>query len=195
MASDLFDEPDAATPLEPEERRGLIPSDITFRRDLNQAEQANIERGQSWAMARRRKLLTESFLTSLHGRMFGDVWRWAGRFRTSERNLGLPHYQIPMAVRELLADADAWVQHESYPPDELAVRLHHRLVAIHPFPNGNGRHARLMADLLVMQLGRERFTWGSAHLVVAGDVRKRYIDALRAADNHDIDPLLTFARS
>ena len=100
-----------------------------------------------------------------------------------------------MALRQLLDDTKAWIEYKSYPPDEIAVRFHHRLVQIHPFPNGNGRHARLMADLLVMRLGGERFSWGSANLQDAGEVRQRYIAALKAADNHDIGPLLAFARS
>jgi Fic-DOC domain mobile mystery protein B len=193
--TDLFEEPDDATPLTPEEKRGLIPAYITFRGELNQAEQENIARGQDWALSRRRDLLTEKFVKDLHGRMLGDVWRWAGEFRTTERNLGIAYYEIPIAVRGLLDDAKAWIEYQSYPPDEIAARFHHRLVQIHPFPNGNGRHSRLMADLLVMQLGRERFTWGSANLQNAGDVRKRYIETLKAADNHDIAPLLAFARS
>ena len=194
--TDLFDEPDDATPLTVEERQGLIPSDITYRRELNRAEQENIARGQAWALSRRRRdLLTEKFVKDLHGHMFGDVWRWAGNFRSSERNIGMPFYEIPMALRQLLADASAWTARESYPPDEIAVRLHHRLVLIHPFPNGHGRHTRLMADLLVMHLGRDRFTWGRANLRDASEVRRRYIDALKAADDHDIGPLLAFARS
>jgi Fic-DOC domain mobile mystery protein B len=191
----VFEEPADATPLTPEEKRGLLPAYITFRRELNQAEQENIARGQDWALSRRRDLLTEKFVKALHGRMLGDVWRWAGKFRTSERNLGIVYYEIPMAVRGLLDDTKTWIEYQSYPPDEIAVRFHHRLVQIHPFPNGNGRHSRLMADLLVMQLGRERFTWGSANLQNAADVRTRYIEALKTADNHDIAPLLAFARS
>jgi Fic-DOC domain mobile mystery protein B len=193
--ADLFEEPDDATPFTPEEKRGLIPAYVTFRRELNQAEQENIARGQDWALSRRRDVLTEKFLKDLHGRMFGDVWRWAGEFRTSARNLGTASYEIPMAVRGLLEDTRAWLDHQSYSPDEIAVRFHHRLVQIHPFPNGNGRHSRLMADLLVMHLGRERFTWGSANLQNAGGVRTRYIEALKTADNHDIAPLLAFVRS
>jgi Fic-DOC domain mobile mystery protein B len=191
----VFEEPADATPLTPEEKRGLLPAYITFRRELNQAEQENIARGQDWALSRRRDLLTEKFVKALHGRMLGDVWRWAGKFRTSERNLGIVYYEIPMAVRGLLDDTKTWIEYQSYPPDEIAVRFHHRLVQIHPFPNGNGRHSRLMADLLVMQLGRERFTWGSANLQNAADVRTRYIEALKTADNHGIAPLLAFARS
>jgi len=195
VVTDLFEEPDDATPLTPDERKGLVPTDITYRRELNKAEQDNITRGQAWALARRRDVMSERFVRDLHRHMLSDVWRWAGRFRTSERNIGIPHYEIPMAVRQLLADAAAWLEHQAYAPDEIAVRVHHRLVQIHPFPNGNGRHSRLMADLLVMQLGRERFTWGRTSLQDAGDVRRRYIAALKAADNHDIAPLVDFARS
>jgi Fic-DOC domain mobile mystery protein B len=195
MVDELFQEPEDATPLTPEERADLIPAHIAYRAEMNAAEQENIARGQDWALARKRDLLNEKFIKDLHARMLGDVWRWAGKFRTTERNLGIHYYEIPMAVRELLADAKTWVEHKTYPPDEIAVRVHHRLVKIHPFPNGNGRHSRLMADLLVMSLGRERFTWGRANLQQAGDVRRQYIEALRAADNHDYAQLLRFARS
>jgi Fic-DOC domain mobile mystery protein B len=193
--TDLFEEPDDATPLTPDERQELIPSDITYRRELNRAEQENIARAQDWALSRRRELLTEKSIKDLHKRMLGEVWRWAGDFRTTERNLGIPYGQIPMALRELLDDVKAWIEYKTYPLDEIAVRLHHRLVHIHPFPNGNGRHARLMADLLIMQFGGERLTWGSANLQDAGEVRKRYIESLKAADSHDLGPLLAFARS
>jgi Fic-DOC domain mobile mystery protein B len=193
--NDLFDEPDDATPLTPEEMRELIPAHIAYRRELNEAEQENIARAQNWALNRRRDLLNEKFIKELHRRMLGDVWRWAGRFRTSERNLGISFHEIPGALRQLLHDAMAWVEYKSYPPDEIAVRFHHRLVKIHPFANGNGRHARLIADLLVMRLKGERFSWGSANLQDAGEVRQRHIAALKAADDHDIGPLLAFARS
>lgn len=192
---DLFDQPDDAKPLTPEEQRELIPAHVAYRSELNEAEQENIARAQDWALKSRRDLLTEKFFTDLHRQMFSDVWRWAGKFRTSERNLGIPFYEIPAALRQLLDDTKAWIEYKSYPPDEIAVRFHHRLVQIHPFPNGNGRHSRLMADLLVMRLGGERFSWGSANLQAAGDVRGRYIGALKSADNHDIGPLLAFARS
>jgi Fic-DOC domain mobile mystery protein B len=194
--SDLFDRPDdAATPLTPAEMRDLLPSHIAYRRELNAAEQENIVRAQEWALSRRRDLLAEKFIKDLHRKMLGDVWRWAGKFRTSERNIGIDYWQIPIALRQLLDDAKAWIDYKTYPPDDIAVRLHHRLVQIHPFPNGNGRHSRLMADLLVMQLGRERFSWGRESLRDPGAARARYIGALRAADNHDIGPLLAFARA
>jgi Fic-DOC domain mobile mystery protein B len=193
--NDLFKEPADATPLTAEERADLIPAHIAYRTELNDAEQENIVRAQDWALRRRRDLLTEKFINDLHRHMLGDVWRWAGRFRTSEKNLGNPYYEIPVALRQLLDDTKAWIEHRAYPPDEIAVRFHHRLVQIHPFPNGNGRHARLMADLLVMSLGGERFSWGSANLQGVGALRRAYITALQAADNHDIGPLLAFARS
>lgn len=194
--ADLFEPPDAAaTPLMPEEMLDLIPSHIAYRSELNAAEQENILRAQSWALSRRRDLLSEKFVQELHRRMLGEVWRWAGKFRTSERNMGIAHWEIPVALRILLDDTKAWIEYEAYPPDEIAVRLHHRLVQIHPFPNGNGRHSRLMADLLVMQLGAKRFSWGRVSLGDAGIVRMRYIQALRAGDNRDVGPLLEFARS
>ena len=193
----IFDQPDdTATPLTPEERRDLIPSHISNRDEWNEAEQENILRGQSWALRRRRRdVLDGKFILSLHRQMFADVWRWAGTFRQTERNGGVPFHEVPTALRQLLHDTKAWIGYKSYSPDEIAVRFHHRLVQIHPFANGNGRHSRLMADLLVMELGRERFSWGRANLQEAGDVRGQYITALKAADQHDIRPLLAFARS
>jgi len=194
--SDVFAEPDGATPLTPEERRDLIPAHIAFRRELNEAEQENISRAQEWALGRRRRdLLSEKFMKDLHKRMLGDVWRWAGKFRTSQRNIGIDYWLVPVELRQLLDDSKAWIGFGTYPADEIAVRLHHRLVFIHPFPNGNGRHARLIADLLAMQLGRERFSWGRESLRNPGVARARYIEALRAADNHDISLLVTFARA
>jgi Fic-DOC domain mobile mystery protein B len=159
--SDIFAQPDdAATPLTEEEKRDLKLSYIANRSELNAAEQENIARGQDWALNRRRNILTESFIKALHRHMLNDVWRWAGRFRTSERNIGIDHWEIPVALRLLLDDAKTWIEHKAYSPDEIAVHFHHRLTQIHPFPNGNGRHARLIADLLVMQLSGERFSWG-----------------------------------
>jgi Fic-DOC domain mobile mystery protein B len=193
--SGLFEQPDDATPLTPEEMRELIPVHIAFRSELNEAEQDNIGRAQDWALGRNRDPLTERFITDLHRRMLGDVWKWAGKFRKSERHLGIPFYQIPAAVRHLLGDTKAWIGYNTYPPDEIAVRFHHRLVQIHPFPNGNGRHARMMADLLVMRLGGERFSWGRDSLRDAGTMRQRYIAALQAADEHDVAQLLAFARA
>jgi len=142
-----------------------------------------------------RDVLIDEFLCQLHRRMFGDVWKWAGQFRTTPRNIGVDAWQISPELRQLLDDVRYWIEHQTYAPDEIAVRFHHRLVWIHPFPNGNGRLSRLAADLLAVQLGQERFTWGSGNLVTIADLRKRYVDALRAADGLVVEPLLEFARS
>jgi Fic-DOC domain mobile mystery protein B len=193
--TDPLDADDHATPLTPEEREALIPTHITLRSELNELEQQNIGAADRWAFSRRHVVLRERFLRSLHRRMFNQVWRWAGTYRASERNLGVAHYKIETEVRQIIDDAHYWVEHGSYAPDELAVRFHHRLVVVHPFPNGNGRWSRLAADVLIVQQGGSRFTWGRADLQAAGDVRKRYIDALHAADEHDLGPLIKFARS
>ncbi|MGE5502012.1 MAG: mobile mystery protein B [Ignavibacteriales bacterium] len=197
MTDALFEaDDDANTPLMPSEREGLIPTYIATRAELNEAEQANINEADRWAFSRRRgDVLTPQFLLQLHRRMLGRVWRWAGRLRATERNIGIAPYLIETELRRLTDDARFWVDHQSFEPDEIAVRFHHRLVAIHPFANGNGRHSRLAADLLIVQLGGRRFTWGRANLVTAATTRRQYVQALRAADGHDIRPLLAFARS
>ncbi len=196
MSDPLIDADDkASTPLTPQEREALIPSYITQRRELNEAEQIGIANADRWAFARRREVLNEAFLRRLHRRMFQGVWKWAGQFRTTARNIGVDAWQIAPHLRQLIDDARYWVDHQTFHPDEIAVRFHHRLVFIHPFPNGNGRLSRLAADLLVVRLGQERFTWGSGNLVAVADLRKRYVDALRAADNQVIEPLIDFARS
>jgi Fic-DOC domain mobile mystery protein B len=192
----LFDADDGAnTPLTAEEREELVPSYITLRHELNEAEQVNIGAALAWANARKRDVLDRDFLIELHRKMFEDVWRWAGRYRTTARNIGVEAYRIATDVQQAIDDARFWVAHTTYPPDEIAVRLSHRLVAIHPFPNGNGRFSRLIGDLLAQQLGRPPFTWGRTDLTDADATRSRYIEALRAADSHDIGPLLVFARS
>ncbi|OBZ95751.1 cell division protein Fic [Pararhizobium polonicum] len=197
--TDLFRQPEDATPLEPQEREGLLQSWITHRNDLNEAEQENIVKGAAWARGQRRvpieRLLSEDFIRTLHKRMFGEVWQWAGTFRATERNIGIQAYRIGIELASLLNDIQYWVKHATFPPDEIAIRFHHRLVAIHPFPNGNGRHARLAADLLIQRLGANLFSWGSGSLADAGEIRARYVASLRAADNHDISPLIEFARS
>ena len=194
--TDLFGQADDATPLDAEEREGLLQTWIITRADLNEAEQANIDDAVAWTERRRdTDILTEGFVFELHKRMLGDVWSWAGSTRKTGKNIGIDPQQIHVQLGGLLRDARYWIEHASFSPDEIAIRLHHGLVAIHPFPNGNGRHARLMADLLVARLGGVPFTWGGGTLRDIGTLRAEYITALRAADNHDLAPLLAFARS
>jgi len=194
--TDPLDEQDkASTPLTEEEQEELLPSYITLRSEINEAEQANILEAEKWALARKRDVLDEKFLKNLHQRMLGRVWRWAGKFRQSERNIGVDAYRIPTELRQLIDDCRYWIENGTYGPDEIATQFHHRLVLIHPFPNGNGRHARLATDLLLSALGCPPFTWGRANLVDVSETRKVYVEALRAADNHDYGPLLEFVRS
>jgi Fic-DOC domain mobile mystery protein B len=190
-----FDYPPGATPLDADELASLIPGHIRTQGELNEWEQLNIAQGENWARKQRKEILTEGFLRQLHKQMFGETWKWAGEFRKSDKNIGVDWLKIGVQLRDLLDDTRFQIEHASYPPDEIAIRFHHRLVAIHPFPNGNGRHARLMADLLVERLGRPRFSWGRRSLIDASDTRQKYIAALRAADRRDIAPLLAFARS
>ena len=197
--TDLFQEPADGTELQPEEREGLLQSWITHRSDLNVAEEENIVAGAAWARRRRGRdpndVLSADFALLLHKRMFGEVWTWAGTYRRTGRNIGVEAYRIQIEMVAMFDDVRYWLEKDTYPPDETAVRLHHRLVFIHPFPNGNGRHARMMADLLIERLGGKPFGWGGGALVGIGELRSRYIAALRAADGHDIKPLLAFARS
>jgi len=197
MTDPLFDDEDEAnTPLEEEEREQLIPTYITTRAELNEAEQVNITRASLWLRrARNVDVLDDAFLREFHKRMFGEVWKWAGQYRLTPRNIGIDAYRIPMEVRALADDVRFWVENGTYPPNEIAARFSHRLVSIHPFPNGNGRLSRLVGDLLVMHFGQPRFTWGRTNLVDAGATRRAYVAALQAADRGDIEPLLAFARS
>jgi len=186
------------TPLELDEAEQLIPSWISTRGDLDSAEQENIADAVEWALRTVRapsEILDEGFLRRLHRRMFGEVWRWAGSYRTSARNISVDAWRIVEEMGVLLADARYWVEHDTYAHDELAVRFHHRLVGIHAFPNGNGRHARLAADLLIRSLGAPTFTWGIDRDEDPGSLRTAYITAILAADAGEIEPLLAFARS
>jgi Fic-DOC domain mobile mystery protein B len=193
--TDLFHAADNATPLTEAERSELIPTHISLRSELNELEQKNVAEAYVWAFRRKRQVIDEAFLKGLHRRMFNAVWRWAGEYRTSDRNFGVKPYRIQPELYQIIGDVRYAIQHKSYVPDELAVRFKHRVVTVHPFPNGNGRWSRLAGDLLIVQQRGSRFAWGGANIQAEGDVRKRYIDALHAADNHDLEPLIRFARS
>lgn len=192
-----FEYPEAATPLDPNESEGLLLS-LSTQAELNEFELLNITQAVAWAGRDpkvRKQLLSPETLRLLHQKMFEEVWRWAGTYRLTEKSIGVEPHRIGVELKNLCDDALVWLQHETYPPDELAARFHHRLVSIHPFPNGNGRHARLAADLLCRNQRWLLFTWGSANLVQPGKTRARYIAALQAADRGDFEPLVTFARS
>lgn len=185
--------PPGATPLDADEKTALIPRHIADQAQLNEWEHQNIVEGWHWAMrAREPDVLSIGFMQTLHEKMLGDTWRWAGSLRTTEKNIGVAPEQIIVRLGTLCDDVRYQLAHDTYPVRETAVRFHHRLVHIHPFPNGNGRFARLMTDLLLIRHGQEPFKWGAGDLIGAGEVRGRYIDALRRADAGDYSPLLRF---
>lgn len=188
---------DGQTPLDPDEARGLKLSWVATRGDLNDAEGTNILAAMRWATREIRKkqvvVSSEEFLRRLHARMFGEVWEWAGQFRSTERNIGVAPHQIATQLRQLFDDVGAWQAFGTYPLDEQAARLHHQLTRIHPFPNGNGRCSRVMADMFLQSHGAQLFTWGPAPH--DQQVRQRYLQALRQADIGDLGLLLGFVRS
>ena len=186
--------PEGATPLDPNELGGLKHKHITTQGELDQLEQANISSGLRWLGRQRANVLTDDFVIALHKRLFGDVWDWAGTFRKTGKNIGIEPINIPVALRGLLEDAQYWVDHKTYPPLEAAARLHHRLVEIHPFPNGNGRHARIMADAILDRVyGTKPIDWAGGHDLQKMNVRRtEYIAALKSADAGDYAPMIHF---
>lgn len=193
----LFTNVDGATPLTPEEQSDLIP-DLSTKQELNEWELQNTVAARTWALSplnlARHNPLTEAYLRNLHTRMFDQTWKWAGRYRATEKNIGIPHYRVREALMVLLGDVQFWLHHATFELDEIAIRLHHQLVYIHPFPNGNGRHARLLADVVARVHGRQTFSWGGASIGEPGELRHTYIEALRAADKGELQMLLAFAR-
>ncbi|MDI9311004.1 MAG: mobile mystery protein B [Limnohabitans sp.] len=187
------------TPLSEEEMEGLKIPSITTRKELDEFEQLNIEKAIEWTLRAKLKpeqLFSEKFIKDLHKKMYGDVWKWAGNFRNSEKNIGIKSYMVTVALKQLLDDALFWYQNNTYPQDEMAIRFKHRLVSIHCFPNGNGRHSRLIADLIVTKLyNANYFTWGKSNLVQANETRTNYIKALKEADNQNYKLLIEFAKS
>jgi Fic-DOC domain mobile mystery protein B len=184
-----------ATPLDPDELAGLRFKHVSTRGELDQLEQVSITDGIKWlAKQKTPDVLSEAFVYELHRKLFGSVWLWAGTFRRTEKNIGVDPMQVAIQLRQLLDDAKYWIEHRTYEPKELAARFHHKLVYIHPFPNGNGRHARIMADAILTKLLNEpAIDWaGNYRLEAMNERRNEYIAALRAADGHEFSPLLKF---
>jgi len=191
-----FQYPPGATPIDPDEALGLIPKHISTQAQLNAWEELNIDEGANWI--ERQKLIQcfdEGLVRELHRRMFNQTWLWAGTFRKSAKSIGIDWTQISVALKNLIDNTTYQIENKTLPLDEIVVRFHHQLVLIHAFPNGNGRHARLMADALIVNLGGTRFSWGgNTSIASPGVTRQNYLSALRAADNGDIAPLMKFAR-
>lgn len=186
------------TPIDEEEKAGLLIPAIATRAELDEFEQQNIEQAVQWTLGRSFKpnmVFTENFVRMVHSKMFADIWAWAGDFRRSQKNLGVDQWKIPVELRCLLDDAKYWYENNSYVPDEMAIRFKHRIVSIHCFPNGNGRHSRLMADIIIEKIYKQAvFTWGAVHLSSESDARTAYLKAIKAADKGDYSLLLAFAR-
>ena len=189
--------PDGATPLDGDEIEGLKFPHVTTRGELDHLEQANIEAGLLWLKRRKNTdILNDQFVRNLHKHLFGEVWKWAGNYRLTEKNIGVAPGQVSVQLRDLLDDVRFWFQNSTFHPIEAAVRFHHRMVYIHPFPNGNGRHAREMTNLLLKNvLKHPEFSWGSGNLLKAGSIRKQYIESLHAADQENYEPLRKFVRT
>lgn len=192
-----FEYPIGATPLDQDEIIGLIPPHITTQQQLNEWESANILQAELWLFSRHNHgdFLSLNFTKQIHAKMFDNTWLWAGQFRTTEKNIGISPFKITTDLNNLLEDVRYQLLNNVISVDEIAYRFHHRLVAIHPFANGNGRHARLHTDLVLVQAGQPRFTWGRKKLDAKGFVRNQYINALRNADNHNYTALANFVRS
>ncbi|MBN8697096.1 MAG: mobile mystery protein B [Bacteroidetes bacterium] len=186
------------TPLDEEEKDDLLIPTISTRSELDEFEQQNIEKAIFWTLKRSLKaenIISANFIKNLHKKMYGDVWAWAGEFRKTEKNIGIPHWQIPTELKQLLDDAKFWYENETYTPDEIAIRFKHRLVSIHCFANGNGRHSRLMADIIIDKIFKKPvFSWGANNLSNENDARAKYLKALKVADKGDYELLLKFSR-
>lgn len=189
---------DGQTPLDEDEKEGLLIPTIATRGELDEFEQQNIEQAVQWTLSRsfkQHEILTELFIKQLHKKMYGNIWAWAGEFRKTNKNIGVDRWQIGMDLKYLLDDTIYWISNNIYSSDETAVRFKHRLVSIHCFPNGNGRHSRLIADIVIEKIFQKPvFSWGAENITKIGDARKTYIQALKAADRGDYKQLLVFAR-
>jgi len=187
------------TPLDEDEKDGLLIKTISTRAELDEFEQLNIDEARVWLLKTKldvSKILSEEFIKELHSKMFENVWRWAGTFRRSNKNIGIDKTEIPFQLRQLIDNTKYWIENKTFSEDEITIRFSHRLVQIHLFPNGNGRHSRLIADVLINKgFNKEEFTWGSTNLTTAGSFRTNYLTALRNADNGNFKDLITFARS
>lgn len=188
----IFETDDNSTPLTEDEKDGLKLKWITNRAELNELETKGIIEAELWLLTNKKNILNETFIKSLHKKMFGKIWKWAGKFRITERNIGVAPYQIQPNLKVLFDDVNYWINNKTFSEKEIAVRFHHRLVSIHPFVNGNGRISRIMADLLMQRFGLQKFSWGNCNLSEISNVRKKYVTALQFADKGDYSKLLEF---
>ena len=188
------------TPLSEEEMEGLLIPSITTKGELDEFEQLNIQKAVEWYLIRKKfkadQILSEEFILEVHKRMLNEVWAWAGQLRQSEKTIGIPWHQVPIRLRQLIGDCKYWIEHKTHSDEEIAIRFKHELVAIHLFPNGNGRHSRLMGDIVMKHIfNKPRFTWGQKNFVNKGNTRDRYIKNLKEGDKGEFNNLIQFAQS
>jgi Fic-DOC domain mobile mystery protein B len=193
-----FDYIEGQTPLDEDEKEGLLIKTISTRGELDEFEQLNIQSAIEWSLKTKveiKQFLTEDFLMQIHKKMFGEVWAWAGTKRKSNKNIGVDKTQISIELRKLIDDCNFWIEHKSFSDEEIAIRFSHRLVKIHLFPNGNGRHSRLVGDILISKIfDKPVFSWGHSDLSKKNSIRKEYLDAIYKADTDDYKPLIAFAK-
>jgi Fic-DOC domain mobile mystery protein B len=186
------------TPLDEDEKEGLLIKTISTRGELDEFEQANIQQAIEWTLKNKftkDRILTEEFILLVHKKMFSEVWEWAGTKRKSNKNIGVDKYQISIELANLMNDCKYWIDKKTFNPDEIVIRFSHRMVKIHVFPNGNGRHSRLFADILIANVfNKPVFTWGRYDLSKNSDTRNEYLEAIYSADKGDIQPLIQFSR-
>ena len=187
------------TPLDEDEREGLYDKTIESQSELDEREQGNIINAREWVIdisPNLDEILSEDFIKRVHKKMFGDVWKWAGKYRSANKNLGADKFEISIELRKVFDDCKFWIENKSFSEDEIAVRFKHRVVVVHPFANGNGRHSRLIGDIMISKYFKlTAFSWSSKGLIAADEARKQYLSALRKADNGSYDELVKFARS
>lgn len=190
---------DGQTPLDESEKEGLLIRSLSTRGELDEFEQQNIENAIQWTLLRKfkkEKILSELFIQNLHKKMYGNVWKWAGTYRKTNKNIGVDKLQIATSLRSLLDDANYWIEFKIYTAEEIAICFKHRLVSIHCFPNGNGRHSRLMADIIIEKIFYQPiFSWGGKIPSDENNIRANYLKAIKEADKGELNSLLQFARS
>jgi Fic-DOC domain mobile mystery protein B len=124
------------TPIDEDEKEGLLIATITTNGELDEFERQNIEDALQWVIGgkfKTRDVFSEKFICNLHQRMFGNVWEWAVEFRKTDQNIGTDKFQIPIELKVVCDNTLYWMEHETYPAEEIAIRFKHRIVSIHCF--------------------------------------------------------------
>ena len=179
---------------------GLLLEHLSTTTARNAAETEAISRAYDKYVfrARRKKQgtewLTDDFIRRVHADMLGTIWEWAGKYRQTKFNLGVDPHLIREQIKLFTEDFLYWNGTEStMSVIEIAARIQHRLTNIHPFTNGNGRHARLITDIFLHSRKLPIPQWPQIQLMAQGnEIGEQYITAMKKADNGDINDLIQF---